>query len=432
MPYSCTMDQGRLTVLPSPERVYDIGSASEERLFTTCDPPFSNNCRSIGLHKFDLMCGAELVSWPRVVAAIGRTTAGEASLSHGLLVLAREADQVSGQAPSCKDRESARDAGGECLPWKVRKPTERLVLPQGFAPLREVGARLVDGPMPSEYSAANLMALGGEGLPGSGPYGPGGEDVPREPAGALREVATTFAPAPVAPTQTPAYGSHEHPDGWTASLSFSPATDPAPEIIVAAATETISSDDPSGLGPQDSTFMVWATLLVSLIAAAFYFYRYHRLRLASVDLTGAAYEARRNLSKIQGQALGAINNLQDRLTAARATAHEPQESPGDPALASAVLQLRAMLASAEAAVATLASTAVVREVMQTEVSAIRAKIDDAEQDARRGSTPVMKLAAQFRQIARDIDRVRTVTQSAAKSLATPPGSASAPKAPREV
>jgi hypothetical protein len=54
--------------------------------------------------------------------------------------------------------------------------------------------------------------------------------------------------------------------------------------------------------------------------------------------------------------------------------------------------------------------------MQTELSAIRTRIAEAERAARRGSTPMMKLAAQFRQIARDIDRVQTVTQSASQSL----------------
>jgi hypothetical protein len=78
-----------------------------------------------------------------------------------------------------------------------------------------------------------------------------------------------------------------------------------------------------------------------------------------------------------------------------------------------------MFARTEAAVSTLSSATVVREVMQTELAAIRQRIEDAENAARRGSTPVMKLAAQFRQIARDIDRVQSITHSAASSTTRP-------------
>jgi hypothetical protein len=92
------------------------------------------------------------------------------------------------------------------------------------------------------------------------------------------------------------------------------------------------------------------------------------------------------------------------------------ETATDPALSSAILQLKAMLARTEAAIAMLSSAAMVRDVMQTEIDAIRMRLDGAEKAARRGSTPVMKLAAQFRQIARDIDRVQALTESAAQSF----------------
>ena len=71
MPYTCAIDKGALVVRPGPERVFAVTGNREERLFTTCDPPFSSNCRSLIVHKFEVVCGLDRVSWPRLVAAIG-------------------------------------------------------------------------------------------------------------------------------------------------------------------------------------------------------------------------------------------------------------------------------------------------------------------------------------------------------------------------
>jgi DNA repair ATPase RecN len=152
------------------------------------------------------------------------------------------------------------------------------------------------------------------------------------------------------------------------------------------------------------------------LAVAAYLHRTRQIRLVAPDLSGAADAALRNLRKAQELTHGLIGSMSTGLKSVPQAIAQETDRLDDPTLASALLQLRAMFARTEAAVATLSATAVVREVMQTELAAIRSRLEEAERAARRGSTPMMKLAAQFRQIARDIDRVQNVTQSASRSL----------------
>lgn len=412
MNYTCTLVNGQVVVQPAAETAYDITGPREQRLFTTCDPPFSNNCRSLTVHKFNMACGIDHVPWHRVVAAIGQTAAGEASISNDHLVLARDADRGAGHAPSCKDRKGGAAGSGECLPWRVRKPTERLVLPQGFAPLGEAGARVLDGQgLATTYAAAGAVQPLAQ-LPGSGPY--------RMTHDRTGEDAFDIVQSAGASAQTVSQES-DSSEGWTTSLSFNTVEDKTPELIVA--TSSVSGQAVADASAPDlsAVGLPLVAVLGTLIAlvAGFFVYRTPQLHFAAADVSDAAASARRGARKAQDQAADLIESLRARLADTSRGVSATSDQPGDPALASALLQLRAMFARTEAAVSTLSSATVVREVMQTELAAIRQRMEDAESAARRGSTPVMKLAAQFRQIARDIDRVQSITESAASSTSRP-------------
>ncbi len=154
MPYACTIEGGIVRVQPSPERVFELKAGRQYRSFTTCDPPFSNNCETMILHRFDLPCAGSEVPWVRVVAAIRRTKLGTADLENGHVVLTRSSSRLVGAAPSCSRTASnssrnghpLTDASGECLPWKTARPSHKIILPQGFAPAEEVGARFIEMP----------------------------------------------------------------------------------------------------------------------------------------------------------------------------------------------------------------------------------------------------------------------------------------------
>lgn len=409
MPYSCSVERGTLITRPGPERSYDIVGTRDQRVFTTCDPPFSNNCRSLTVHKFEVACGLDRVPWYRIVASVGRTTAGEATLSKGLLVLTREADAAAGHAPSCADRKTQAAGGGECLPWRVRKPMERIVLPQGFAPLGETGARIVESNTPSNYASAEMMTLGAGELPGGGLYRVTPDERSANDYDGLRPVAASGSEPPV---------EQERTGGWTTSLSFSTAEPSVPELVVATSSVSQPSTVNTAAAVPAYSLFPWIVALIASVglAVAAYLHRTRQLRLAAPDLSGAADSALRNLRKAQDLTSGLIGAMSAGLKSGPDEIAQDTDRLEDPTLAGALLQLKAMFARTEAAVATLSATAVVREVMQTELAGIRSRLEEAERAARRGSTPMMKLAAQFRQIARDIDRVQSVTQSASRSL----------------
>jgi hypothetical protein len=406
MPFSCAVDQGTVVLQPAQELSYEITGTREQRLFTTCDPPFSNNCRSLTVHKFKMACGAERISWHRVVAAIGQTAAGEASVAKDHLVLVRDADRGTGHVPSCTDRKGGAAGSGECLPWSVRKPKERLVLPQGFAPLGEAGARFLDDTLPTIAPVAPGSVQTAAQLPGSGPYritpDLSGED-------AFADISRASATAQTISQEV------DSSEGWTTSLSFNTIEENAPEVIVATSSVSGQVTANAASAGSDQPALAWVALLAGVLAlaAAIVVYRMPQLHLAT-DVSGAAAVARRSARRAQDHAADLIGTVRNRLLdRSHGAMPSAAEQSGDPALTSALLQLRAMLARTEAAVATLSSASVVREVMQTEVATLRERIDEADRAARRGSTPVMKLAAQFRQIARDIDRVQSITESAA-------------------
>lgn len=410
IPYSCTVENGAVVTRPGPERTLEVIGERQQRLITTCDPPFSNNCRSITVHRFDVACGTERVPWQRVVASIGRTTAGAATMTKGHMVLAREASVTSGHVPSCADRKPAAGASvsGECLPWRVQRPTEQVVLPQGFAPLREVGARIVDGKSPSEWTAAQLMAAGGPlpvaAMPLAGPdpdplTATAGRAWPQEVT--LREI-----------TDPPA-----QPDtGWTTSLSVYRGEEPPAELIMSGAPEApVSTASSLSFGP-------WLALITCLGLAGAILARTDQLRLAAPLVSLVMAGATRSARRARGLAAGALDDVRGRL-AARPDASREVE---DPALASALLQLEAMLARTEAAVSMLSNAMVLREVMQGELAVIRERLTETREAARAGSVPLMKLAAQLRHIAREIDRVQRITESASQSFSSRPQGGSVP------
>jgi hypothetical protein len=279
----------------------------------------------------------------------------------------------------------------------MNKPIEKLILPQGFAPVREVGARIVEGPAPSDYAAADVMSLGA----GAYTSEPLAKPMASGTAGPMAVASTTD-------TEPVLNG------GWSTSLSVYRGEEPPPELIVANADPiqpAVATVEQLRIPP----WLPWFAAFGGLALAAAYFYRMQQFRLASPILGDFGAGAQRGVQRVQGLARDAAGTVRQRLVPAEAAVREPGDVV-DPALASALLQLKAMLARTEAAVSMLSSAAVLREVMQTDLAAARERLAEVETAVQRGTIPLMKLAAQLRQIAREVDRVQRITESAARSF----------------
>jgi hypothetical protein len=69
LPFACSVDRGQVALTPGSVWHYRILGRRASHPFTACAPGNANRCRTWQIHKFDLACGAQRVSWLSVVAA---------------------------------------------------------------------------------------------------------------------------------------------------------------------------------------------------------------------------------------------------------------------------------------------------------------------------------------------------------------------------
>ena len=160
MPFNCGVAGGEVRLTPAAETSYRIAGSRDERTITTCTRAVSSSCRTVMVHKFNISCGGHAVAWMDIAAAIRGADANRAWIEGGRLNLVLPA-HASEADIACLDAHADAGAGlrrpvvvgGECLPWRRKAAFEHLVLPSGYAPVGELGARLMVG------AAADEMAM---------------------------------------------------------------------------------------------------------------------------------------------------------------------------------------------------------------------------------------------------------------------------------
>ncbi len=413
MPYSCNVENGSVVVNPGPEQAFRIFDAREERPFTTCDPPFSNNCSSLTVHRFEIACGRNRVSWTRVVAAIGRTSAGTAHLEKGHIVLTRKADGSMGRAPSCADAKgkqpsSGQPQTGECLPWRVARATDKIVLPAGFAPAREVRARFVDagthnGTQLSQVSSFAPVGPFAAGQSTDGAYELAIDDLLGTDA--LSEIEL----AGFSQTNSESDGS------WLTTVQFT--------------TET--SSVPDAASGSSLRFAFLAGLLGLMAFAAAWVSRARQQAFVRPIKTAVSAIASGNYDVIQARCREGLAQVGARVSdvAAQSKARLRLNAPvGAAALEGFPSQVRAAVAQAREEVSKLRAAPMIFEVLDADLRAIEDRLGRVEAGivAREGS--VMGHTAQLREIMRDLDKIFRIVGSATAGLSEPPSEARMPDA----
>lgn len=162
MPYQCRLERGRVLLIPAAERLYEILGGKSQQPFLHCASDASDRCRLRMLHRFDIACGGGRVPWLAVAAAAARHRGQDAFIERGRLHLgAPSQEQVS---TDCFDAPWARGTaltasatgsfGRPCWPRTGERASARVtVFPQGFAPLNDIGARIVVGPARAQAPA---------------------------------------------------------------------------------------------------------------------------------------------------------------------------------------------------------------------------------------------------------------------------------------
>ncbi len=87
MPFACDARGGAVRLMPSEQRAYRIFGRREHHVFTVCSPTDPNRCLNWRIHRFDVDCGGERVSWLRVAEAARRFTRTPAFVEAGTMHL---------------------------------------------------------------------------------------------------------------------------------------------------------------------------------------------------------------------------------------------------------------------------------------------------------------------------------------------------------
>jgi DnaJ domain len=69
MPFTCSMVDGELRVLPSNDTTHPILGARTEQPFVACDGAEASGCRTIMVHRFNISCDGQRMPWSRVAGA---------------------------------------------------------------------------------------------------------------------------------------------------------------------------------------------------------------------------------------------------------------------------------------------------------------------------------------------------------------------------
>lgn len=149
MPYDCRVEADQLRLSPSPERSYAIVGEREEQTVSTCPAAMAESCRTVMVHRFAIACGNASADWMQVAGAIRGAAANRAWIEGSRLNLVMPA-RSEGERANCRMGPSSapgtsggRDAS--CQPWRRGGNFDHLILPAGFAPIGELGARLMIG-----------------------------------------------------------------------------------------------------------------------------------------------------------------------------------------------------------------------------------------------------------------------------------------------
>jgi hypothetical protein len=155
MPFACDARGGQVRLTPADQRAYRIIGRREHHVFTVCSPTDPNRCRNWRIHRFDVDCGGERVSWLKVADAARRYTRAEAFVEAGTMHLRMGPIWSAGRQETFRERRLARRAErfGADAPYGYdpRNPEDEVIdLPPGFAPTFGLPVSFQGGPGPSD------------------------------------------------------------------------------------------------------------------------------------------------------------------------------------------------------------------------------------------------------------------------------------------
>ena len=387
MPFDCGVEGGEVRLNPSVEKSYRIVGSRDEQTVTTCAKSASTSCRTVMVHKFAVSCGGAPVAWVDVAAAIHSADANRAWLESGRLNLVMPVRDLPESAAACLDRPNTGGSGlarrvvlgGDCLPWRRKGAFEHLVLPSGFAPVGELGARLMVGAA-ADDTALNLDDADAFALEAQ-PMLVSMTDA--EMVVAKADPAAVLEPRGQPETFETALQPDAAGDDWITVVHS------GPEFVAAAGIAL-----PTGARP-------WAWLLVVASAGVV-------VLLLAMRLVPPALARRSAQATSRALAKGGLS------------------------LANASVAVEALLQQTEMAARSLKGAGPLREVLESELGNVRVRLANIERSTAQGDVDAEKAALQYRALVRELERCRRIVDSAVASVAgSKKGAATLPRTASE-
>lgn len=361
MPFDCGFEGGEVRLTPAGETSYSIVGARDEQTVTTCPPGAAAGCRTVMVHRFSIACAGKEAPWMEVAASIGSAAANRAWIEDGHLNLVMAARAGLDAPPDCTNRnqgELQRQVvlTGDCLPWPRKVAFDHMVLPAGFAPVGELGARLMIG-----AAADDAAATAGDG------------------ALVLMQVASVDDELAVAKADPDAFLEPAgRPETFETALEPDVANDEWITVVHAG-----PEPQPTVLDAEP-TSRIWAWLAVVASAVVI-------VMLLAVRYAPALLARRSGASAFR-------------------TAHT------DMTLANASLAVAALLEQTDAATQALNGAGPLRDVLLGELGHVRQRLTNLDRQSAKGELSTDRSAPQFRALVRELERVRRIVDSAAASL----------------
>lgn len=398
-PFACSLQNGKPILRPAAGSRIAVVGPREQRPFTACKESDRAACLTMMIHKFRVRCGSGTAAWADVAASVRHAGLGRSWIGNGHLNLVLKGTGGGKQA--------------------------HFILPKGFAPIGELGARL----MAAEIGS-NPPALGPplppvptiETLAGATPATSPAEVLSaRSPIriARLQETADAGVPLTVVVPAAPTSAVFDEAD----------AVDPwAPMVQVAAIDPATRPDSHQDAGAVQGPSL-WLMLILagtSLAAAVGWFgkreFATHANRgdvaaddIASKPGTSLGISGPRPTGGIVGRFDAAVKARWVKWKWRRMVSGRSHEWH-NVNIANGARSAEALYEKAESAVRNLGPASALRDTLSLELKTVRSRLNAMRGNDQDGRTA--RLAASLRAAVRDLERIGRIAESAAASLKT--------------
>jgi hypothetical protein len=377
MPYSCSKIGGRVVMTPGQVRRYAMLGRHNVVDLQGCTngSRSSADCQPVAVHHFDIQCGSKRVAWADIVVSIAE--------SRGFPSKQVNAADGSARCRLTVDRSRLDQAGVAlsvvCYQPQASFPYTRLLVPAGFAPVAEAGGQIVAADEPTPQPRLN----------------------------ALHTLVTSTQLPDITPVMTPvvAEAATEAP-----RLDFAHAMDSEQAKI--AAVSAVSVAEPRE-APAASRSQPWAVFAIAALLAGLAGYgawRWpHRARRVKATTARSLLAA-----IIWGEAYGA--GVRQKLAGLPAVFKPAPKPITDIKAANAASTVTALLSDAQGRLSDLRNAGPLNDVLSHELWQLRQRLSALEVTAAESEEAATRASPGFRNLMRDIERVRRIADSAALSI----------------